>query len=245
MSPPRVCRTTTCSGDACLASDSAPRFCAGVPTGTTRRRGAHRPFHRSALWILTTRTRLSGTPKTCTQSWGAHPARCLRTATDTDPDGLAVHDHQRRAAATLAVTLEELGDRVAVYAFRSQGRHAVHLPAIKPSDNVSAPSGGLGSTSSNHRAIRASAPAFVERAKFSRPRPAHQIGCWSSFRMVFLTTMATKVVTRKPTPKKPLKSSARMALPAYAFPSAPPLTPMRSNASSVPRAMPAPRRWRT
>ena len=36
-----------------------------------------------------------------------------------------------RAAATLAVTLEELGDRVAVYAFRSQGRHAVHLPAIK------------------------------------------------------------------------------------------------------------------
>jgi nitric oxide reductase NorD protein len=53
------------------------------------------------------------------------------SATDTDPDGLAVHDHQRRAAATLAVTLEELGDRVAVYAFRSQGRHAVHLPAIK------------------------------------------------------------------------------------------------------------------
>ena len=53
------------------------------------------------------------------------------SATDTDPDGLAVHDHQRQAAATLAVTLEELGDRVAVYAFRSQGRHAVHLPAIK------------------------------------------------------------------------------------------------------------------
>ena len=53
------------------------------------------------------------------------------SVTDTDPEGLAVHDHQRRAAATLAVTLEELGDRVAVYAFRSQGRHAVHLPAIK------------------------------------------------------------------------------------------------------------------
>jgi nitric oxide reductase NorD protein len=53
------------------------------------------------------------------------------SATDIDPAGLAVHDHQRRAAATLAVTLEELGDRVAVYAFRSQSRHAVHLPAIK------------------------------------------------------------------------------------------------------------------
>jgi len=56
------------------------------------------------------------------------------SATDTDPDGLAVHDHQRGAAATLAVTLEELGDRVAVYAFRSHGRHAVQLPAIKTFD---------------------------------------------------------------------------------------------------------------
>ncbi|GAB3236496.1 nitric oxide reductase activation protein NorD [Mycolicibacterium hippocampi] len=56
------------------------------------------------------------------------------SAVDADSDGLAVHDHQRRAATTLAVTLEELGDRVAVYAFRSQGRHAVHLPAIKTFD---------------------------------------------------------------------------------------------------------------
>jgi nitric oxide reductase NorD protein len=53
------------------------------------------------------------------------------SATDTDPDGLSVHDHQRRAAATLAVTLEELGDRVAVYGFRSHGRAAVHLLALK------------------------------------------------------------------------------------------------------------------
>ncbi|OMC04400.1 VWA domain-containing protein [Mycobacterium sp. NS-7484] len=53
------------------------------------------------------------------------------SATDADGDGLAVHEHQRRAAATLAVTLEELGDRVAVYGFRSQGRRAVHLLAVK------------------------------------------------------------------------------------------------------------------
>jgi nitric oxide reductase activation protein len=53
------------------------------------------------------------------------------SATDTDADGLAVHQHQRRAAATMAATLEDLGDRVAVYAFRSHGRHAVQLPAIK------------------------------------------------------------------------------------------------------------------
>ncbi|WP_273733818.1 nitric oxide reductase activation protein NorD [Mycolicibacterium septicum] len=53
------------------------------------------------------------------------------SATDADGEGLAVHEHQRRAAATLAVTLEELGDRVAVYGFRSQGRRAVHLLAVK------------------------------------------------------------------------------------------------------------------
>ncbi|MED5811428.1 VWA domain-containing protein [Mycolicibacterium sp. 050232] len=53
------------------------------------------------------------------------------SATDADGEGRAVHDHQRRAAATLAVTLEELGDRVAVYGFRSQGRRAVHLLAVK------------------------------------------------------------------------------------------------------------------
>lgn len=53
------------------------------------------------------------------------------SATDADQDGNTVHDHQRRAAATVAMTLEELGDRVAIYAFRSHGRHAVQLPAIK------------------------------------------------------------------------------------------------------------------
>ncbi|MBH0778019.1 nitric oxide reductase activation protein NorD [Nocardia bovistercoris] len=53
------------------------------------------------------------------------------SATDSDSEGRTVHDHQRRAAATLAHTLEELGDRVAVYAFRSHGRHTVHLPAVK------------------------------------------------------------------------------------------------------------------
>jgi nitric oxide reductase activation protein len=53
------------------------------------------------------------------------------SATDTDADGLSVHEHQRRAAATLAATLEELGDRVAVHAFRSQGRRAVQLLEIK------------------------------------------------------------------------------------------------------------------
>lgn len=53
------------------------------------------------------------------------------SVTDLDPKGDAVHEHQRRAAATLTATLDELGDRVAVYAFRSQGRHDVRLLAVK------------------------------------------------------------------------------------------------------------------
>lgn len=53
------------------------------------------------------------------------------SVTEADPGGKSVHDHQREAAATLALTLEELGDRVAVYGFRSRGRTHVHLLALK------------------------------------------------------------------------------------------------------------------
>ena len=66
------------------------------------------------------------------------------SATDTDPDGLAVHDHQRRAAATLAAALEELGDRVAVYAFRSHGRTPFICRRSRRSDSDSARTGEPG-----------------------------------------------------------------------------------------------------
>ncbi|MFN8101301.1 MAG: VWA domain-containing protein [Mycobacterium sp.] len=56
------------------------------------------------------------------------------SSSDTDRHGMAVHEHQRQAAAILATTLEDLGDRVALYGFRSDGRHAVQLPAIKSFD---------------------------------------------------------------------------------------------------------------
>jgi hypothetical protein len=45
--------------------------------------------------------------------------------------GATVHEHQRAAAAALAAALHGLGDRVALYAFRSQGRSAVHVLPIK------------------------------------------------------------------------------------------------------------------
>ncbi len=53
------------------------------------------------------------------------------SATESDPTGRAVHEHQQRAAATLAATLEEIGDRVALYAFRSEGPRAVQLLGVK------------------------------------------------------------------------------------------------------------------
>jgi len=45
--------------------------------------------------------------------------------------GQTVHEHQRAAAVTLTVTLHDLGDRVALYAFRSRGRSAVELVPVK------------------------------------------------------------------------------------------------------------------
>lgn len=44
---------------------------------------------------------------------------------------IAVHDHQRTAVAALATTMHRLGDRVAVYAYSSHGRHNVRLTTLK------------------------------------------------------------------------------------------------------------------
>jgi len=53
--------------------------------------------------------------------------------------GQTVHEQQRAAAAALMVALHGLGDRVALYAFQSQGRSAVRMMPVKRfGDNVSA-----------------------------------------------------------------------------------------------------------
>lgn len=44
---------------------------------------------------------------------------------------IRIHDHQRLAVAALATTMQRLGDRVAVYAFSSHGRHNVQLTELK------------------------------------------------------------------------------------------------------------------
>jgi nitric oxide reductase NorD protein len=49
--------------------------------------------------------------------------------------GQTVHEQQRAAAAALTVALHDLGDRVALYAYHSQGRSAVQLVPVKRFDD--------------------------------------------------------------------------------------------------------------
>ncbi len=53
------------------------------------------------------------------------------SAAEPSRSGGTVHEHQRAAAAALVVALHDLGDRVALYSFRSQGRSAVHVVPMK------------------------------------------------------------------------------------------------------------------
>lgn len=49
--------------------------------------------------------------------------------------GKTVHEQQRAVAAALAVAFDDLGDRLALYAFHSQGRAAVQLVPVKRFDD--------------------------------------------------------------------------------------------------------------
>jgi nitric oxide reductase NorD protein len=57
------------------------------------------------------------------------------SASEPSTTGVPVHTHQQRAAAALLTGLHELGDRAALYGFRSQGRAAVHMTRVKRFDD--------------------------------------------------------------------------------------------------------------
>jgi nitric oxide reductase NorD protein len=57
------------------------------------------------------------------------------SAREPGPSGRTVHEHQRSTATAVTSALHALGDRVAVYAFNSQGRHAVHITRVKSFDD--------------------------------------------------------------------------------------------------------------
>jgi hypothetical protein len=56
------------------------------------------------------------------------------SAGERSASGGTVHEHQRVAAASLTFTLHDLGDRVALYGFRSLGRSAVQVLPVKRFD---------------------------------------------------------------------------------------------------------------
>lgn len=53
------------------------------------------------------------------------------SAAEPGVGGVRIHDHQRSAVAGLTGAMQRLGDRVAVYAFTSHGRHHVQMTALK------------------------------------------------------------------------------------------------------------------
>jgi hypothetical protein len=56
------------------------------------------------------------------------------SAGDVSRTGGTVHEQQRAASASLTAALHDLGDRVALYGFRSLGRAAVHIVPVKRFD---------------------------------------------------------------------------------------------------------------
>ncbi len=89
--------------------------------------------------------------------------------------GQTVHEQQRAAAAALTVALHDLGDRVALYAYQSQGRSAVHMLPVKRFDEnldavVMQRLGSLtpGAYSRLGAAIRHGAAVICEKAGTSR-----------------------------------------------------------------------------
>ena len=58
------------------------------------------------------------------------------SSAETGTFGQTVHEQQRAVATALTVALHELGDRVALYAYQSQGRSAVHMMPVKRFDDT-------------------------------------------------------------------------------------------------------------
>ncbi|MCV7174067.1 VWA domain-containing protein [Mycobacterium manitobense] len=57
------------------------------------------------------------------------------SAAESDGSGRTVHERQRAAAAAITAALHDLGDRVALYAYNSQGRSAVQMFPLKRFDD--------------------------------------------------------------------------------------------------------------
>ncbi len=121
-----------------------------------------------------------------------------------------MHQQQRTVAAALTVALHDLGDRVALYAYYSQGRAAVSLLPVKRFDDHLEPlvirrlnSLEPGAYSRLGAAIRHGSAVLGAIAAERRG------DCWSCCPTVWPTTTATSGPTALPTPGAPWPRHAR------------------------------------
>jgi hypothetical protein len=148
--------------------------------------------------------------------------------------GRTVHDHQRAIAAALTGALHDLGDRVALYAFNSRGRTAVHVMRIKAFDDVL--DGRVA------RRLDGVAPAAYTRlgaairhgTALLEARGGTPGASWWSCRTGSPTTTATTGATARPTHAGRCSRRGAGASAASASAWAPTPTPRRCGASSAP-----------
>ncbi|OOK79885.1 hypothetical protein BZL29_2499 [Mycobacterium kansasii] len=114
--------------------------------------------------------------------------------------GKTVHEQQRAVAAALAVAFRDLGDRLALYAFHSQGRASVQLvPVMRFDDPLDAPR-CEGSAAWCPGRIRGSVPRSGTVRPCWNPVAARRGGYWSWCPTGWPTTTATNAPTGRRTP---------------------------------------------
>ena len=113
--------------------------------------------------------------------------------------GRTVHQQQLVAAANLTVALHDLGDRVALYAYNSQGRAAVNMVPVKRFDDHL--------DAQVIKRLNSLEPARVLAARSGhparlggrwRPGAARRDGCWWCCPTGWPTTTATSATTAQP-----------------------------------------------
>lgn len=150
--------------DWCTVQEIAPRADAGSSVSASHVSGLHRPLARLGLGIDRCHRQAQGDDVDLDAAIEARVALLAGSAPDDavyvdsvrrrrdlavlvllDVSGSAaepgatgrpVHEQQRAAAAALTAALHEIGDRVALYAYQSRGRSAVHLLPVKRFDDA-------------------------------------------------------------------------------------------------------------
>ena len=113
--------------------------------------------------------------------------------------GRTVHQQQRAGVANLTVALHDLGDRVALYAYYSQGRAAVNMVPVKRFDDH-LDAGVIRRLNSLEPGAYSRLGAAIRHgsAVLEAARAGRRGGCWSCCPTGWPTTTVTSVPTAPP-----------------------------------------------